>query len=396
MAFCQPTDVLETTVDRIVVEAIEEEAFPGCVIYAADQEGIIFFKGYGFHTYDSVRRVELNDIYDLASVTKVSGATLALMRLYEDKLIQLDDPLDTHLPRLGKIGKVTIRECLAHQAGLKPWIPYYQKIKKKNGNYKRKTVGFPKKEYTYPLSDSLFLHKDFYNKIRKMIRKTKLDKQKKYRYSGLFFYLIPEMVENVTGLSYSHYLSKKFFEPLRTETLVFNPLEKFDSAQIVPTEDDNYFRMQQIHGTVHDEGAIMMKGVSGNAGLFSNAKDLAKLWFMLLSGGKQDTVKYLSPETIQLFTTSQYPNLDNRRGLGFDKPLLKYDAIKSSVAEDASLRSYGHSGFTGPLVWADPEYDLLFIFLTNRVYPSRENRNIYNLNVRPRVHQAIYDYLKQK
>lgn len=394
ISFCQSELSIEEEIDSIVFNAISEEAFPGCVIYATKGEDILFFKSYGFHTYDSLRRVAINDIYDLASITKATGATLAIMKLFEEGMIDLDDPIGKHIEGLGqKVGESTFRECLAHQAGLKPWIPFYLEVKKKNGKFKNKTFSTEREGFSYALNDSLYLYDDFYRRIKRMIRKTRVS-EKVYKYSGLFFYLVPELVKNLTGSSYDQFLYENFYDSLGAKTLMFNPLDEFDSAQIVPTEDDTYFRMLQIHGTVHDEGAITMKGVSGNAGLFGNAEDLSKVWKMLLKNGVYDSIKYLKPETIQLFTTAQYPNNNNRRGLGFDKPLLEYDSIQSSVARDTSFKSYGHSGYTGTLVWADPENDLLFIFLTNRVYPSRENRNIYNLNVRPRIHQLIYDELK--
>jgi len=381
-------------IDSIVGNAIQLEAFPGCVIYVSRGDSILLFKSFGYHTYDSLRRVAVNDIYDLASVTKVTGATLAVMKLYEEGLINLDDPVGNYVEGIGRIGSATIRECLAHQAGLRPWIPYYQEVKRKNGKFKRNTIGPKSESYNYPLTDSLYLYKDFYSKIKKMIGRTKISDEKVYRYSGLFFYLVPEIVEKLSGVTYDQFLYTNFYDSLGANTLVFNPLDKYVRSQIVPTENDTYFRMEQIHGTVHDEGAITMKGISGNAGLFSNAEDLAKVWKMLLEEGKIDSSEFLRPETIQLFTTTQYPNNGNRRGLGFDKPLLEYDSVASSVAKDASYRSYGHSGYTGTFVWADPENDLLFIFLSNRVYPTRENRSLYKLNVRPSIHQLIYDQLK--
>jgi CubicO group peptidase (beta-lactamase class C family) len=393
--FSQDSKSLTCQIDSIVSTAINQEAFPGCVVYAAHRDSVIFFKSYGYHTYDSIRRVSVNDIYDLASVTKVTGATLALMKLYDQGLINLDDPVSKYIKGVGKVGKSTIRECLSHQAGLRPWIPYYQEIKKKNGRYKKNTVGLESETHNYALTDSLYLHKDFYFKIKKMIRKSPVSQEKVYRYSGLFFYLVPELVKTLTGMEYDHYLYKYYFDSLGASTVVFNPLEKYDSDQIVPTENDTYFRMEQIHGTVHDEGAITMKGISGNAGLFSNAKDLAKVWTMLLKDGRQDSSIFLRPETIQLFTSTQYPNNENRRGLGFDKPLLEYDSAMSSVAKSASYRSFGHSGYTGTLVWADPENDFLFIFLSNRVFPTRENRNLYSLNVRPTIHELFYDEIKK-
>ncbi len=392
----QAFEKMRNNIDSVVTNAIKAEAFPGCVVLASKGDSVFFIRSYGYHTYDSLRRVAVNDIYDLASVTKVVGGTLAVMKLYENGYFNLDDPIGEYVDKLGKVGDVTFREALAHQGGLYPWIPYYKEIKKKNGRFKNNTISTVRdSEYNFALSDSLFLHKDFYNRIKTMIRKSKVSDQKKYRYSGLFFYLIPELVENLTDTTFNDYLSHNFFRPLNAKTLTFNPLDSFSTHQIVPTEVDTFFRMQPIHGMVHDEGAIMMKGVSGNAGLFSNAEDLSKIFRMLLNEGEVDTLRLLSKQTIRLFTSAQYPNNDNRRGLGFDKPLLEYDSIASSVAKDVGFDSYGHTGYTGTLAWADPEENMVFIFLTNRVFPSRTYRSIYQLNVRPTIHQFFYDYLKE-
>ncbi|MEP1032155.1 serine hydrolase [Ekhidna sp.] len=391
----QAFETMSNNIDSVVYDAIKDQAFPGCVVYISKDDSILFMRSYGHHTYDSLRRVAVNDIYDLASITKVVGGTLAMMKLYDDGKYNLDDRIGDYIDKIGKVGKVTFREVLTHQAGLYPWIPYYEEVKRKNGKFKSKTISSNlDDDYSYQLSDSLYLHSGFYEKIKKMIRKSDVAREKKYRYSGLFFYLIPELVESLTDTLYQEYLETNFYHQVGAKTLMFNPLDKFSLHQIAPTEIDTFFRMEPIHGKVHDEGAIMMKGVSGNAGLFSNAEDLASIFQMLLDEGKIDSLQLLSPQTIQLFTTTQYPNNDNRRGLGFDKPLLQYDSIASSVAQSASFKSYGHSGYTGTLAWADPESDLIFIFLTNRVYPSRTFRALYQRNVRPTIHQFIYDYLK--
>ncbi len=392
----QALENMKNNIDSVIYDAIKAEAFPGCVILASKGDSVFFIKSYGYHTYDSARRVAVNDIYDLASVTKVVGGTLAMMKLYDDGHYNLDDPIGKYIDKIGKVGKVTFREALAHQGGLYPWIPYYKEVTRKNGKFKNNTISTENGgDFDYALSDSLYLHADFYNKIKKMIRKSEVSDEKKYKYSGLFFYLIPEMVKNLTDTLYDDYLDYHFYQPLKSRTLTFNPLDSFSVNQIVPTEIDTFFRMEPIHGYVHDEGAIMMKGVSGNAGLFSNAQDLANVFQMLLNEGSVDSVELISPQTVGLFTTSQYPNNENRRGLGFDKPLLVYDSIASSVAKDASFKSFGHSGYTGTLAWADPKNDLVFIFLTNRVYPSRAFRAIYELNLRPTIHQFLYDYLKE-
>ncbi|MEM9339820.1 MAG: serine hydrolase [Bacteroidota bacterium] len=397
LSTAQPNKSLEKDVDRVILDALRAKSFPGCVVYASWRDSVIFHKSYGFHTYDSLITVRSGDLYDLASITKVTGATLALMKLYEDGYIHLDDPIGRYISGLGKkVGAVTFRACLSHQAGLHPWIPFYQKIKRKNGRFKPNTVGPKSKDFDFAMTDSLYLHKDFYQRIKKWIRRSEVTKDPVYQYSGLFFYLVPELVETLSGVTLDQFLNKHFFNPLGAETVVFNPLAQFDQSRIVPTENDTYFRMEQIHGMVHDEGAITMRGISGNAGLFGNAADLTRIWQMFLNGGTYEDRRYLKPETLALFTTAQFPNLKNRRGLGFDKPLLEYDSVKSSVAKSASYLSYGHSGFTGTLVWADPAHELLFIFLSYRVHPTRENRALYELNVRPTIHQLLYESIYQK
>ena len=390
---------LKDKIDSIVFAAIENEAFPGCVIYASHGDSLVYFESYGYHTYDSITSVKKNDIYDLASITKIAGATLAIMKLYEEGLIDLDKPINEYVNGIGKkVGRITLREALAHQGGIYPWIPFHQVIRKKNGDFRAKDIqSVDSDNYPFEITDQLHLSDQFYEKrIKKLIKKSKVTKNPSYRYSGLFFYLVPELVYNLTGVQFEDYLDQSFYGPLEAETLGFNPLENYDLSRIAPTEVDTFFRMEPIHGKVHDEGAIMMRGVSGNAGLFGNAEDLATLMKMLLNYGKLDSLQLLQSQTVDLFTSAQYPNLNNRRGLGFDKPLLEYDSVASSVAKDASFRSFGHTGYTGTLVWADPENDLLFVFLTNRVYPTRNNGALYQLNVRPAIHQILYDHLKDE
>jgi CubicO group peptidase (beta-lactamase class C family) len=228
-----------------------------------------------------------------------------------------------------------------------------------------------------------------------MIRKSDVSDDKSYVYSGLTFYLIPELVERLSGKPFDQFLKDEFYYPLGANTLLFNPRNSFPLSRIVPTEKDDFFRMETLHGRVHDEGAAMMLGISGNAGLFSNARDLAKVYEMLLNGGIYEKTTYLSPQTIMEFTECQFCELGNRRGLGFDKPLIDYSFSASSVAQRASLDSYGHTGYTGNLVWADPATGLLFVFLSNRVHPTRNNSKIYQLNVRPNIHNLVYNLFEE-
>lgn len=386
-------------IDSVVMDGISKMAFPGAVLWVLHKDSVLIHKAYGHHTYDSLVEVGQNHLYDLASVTKVTAATLALMRLYEDNLIHLDDPISKHFKFLkgNKRGKSTLRELLAHQAGWRPWIPYHSEIRNKKGQLKKKWIATDASDrFDFMLADNKYLRKDFYNRIKRFIKKAELDHQKVYRYSGLFFYLVPELVYNLTGTTFDQYLSKHFYEPLGAKSLGFNPLQRFPLSRIVPTEIDTFFREVPIHGYVHDEGAIMMRGISGNAGLFGTAQDLGKVWAMLLNRGQWEGKQYLTASTVDLFTTAQYPNNANRRGLGFDKPKLTQTNDRSNIAPSASLRSYGHSGYTGPLVWADPDHDLVFVFLCNRVYPTRKQTMIYELAVRPTILELIYQSLQQK
>lgn len=401
-----PTDLgidalaLESGIRSIILEALDSAAFPGCQILLAKGGKVFYRESFGYHTYDSLRPVKNTDIYDLASVTKTTAATLSLMKLYDDGLFDPDQTFGHYFPEIarGKKKDMVMRDVLAHQAGLRAWIPYYSVSQKKNGKYKRNTVSSDSSaSFPYRISETgLFLHKDYRTKkIYKMIRKSKVSKDKSYLYSGLSFYLYPELVQRITGKSFDQYLADEFYQPLDAETVGFNAGERFPIETIVPTEVDSFFRMQTLHGVVHDEGAAMMLGVSGNAGLFANTLDLAKVYQMLLNGGEYGGKRYLKASTVEEFTKCQFCETGNKRGMGFDKPLIEYDANRSSVAEAASPESFGHSGYTGTFVWADPANDLLFVFLSNRVHPTRNNRKIYTLSVRPRIHTLVYDLLEQ-
>ncbi|PHI18270.1 serine hydrolase [Lewinellaceae bacterium SD302] len=405
---------LKLDVQQILAEGVSEKAFPGAQVLVAHRGKIVLHETLGFHTYDSIREVRNDDIYDLASITKTSSALLFLMEQYEAKKLNLDAGLSTYFPLFKGTDKDTIRlrAALAHQGKLRPWVPYWQATlrgharypwkkdwqgsKVNDFNFRNRTLR-KKQSRRFPirLTDELFLHRRFRERfIFRTIKKTPLEKEMKYKYSGLLFYLLPDYVERASGQNYRSYLRENFYDPLGAKTLGYRPLERgYELEQIVPTERDTFFRMQLLHGIVHDEGAAMMDGVSANAGLFSNARDLAKLWQMLLNGGSYGGRQYFEQTTIDNFTRVQFPENDNRRGLGFDKPLLEYDAKASSVAELASPRSFGHSGYTGTLVWADPEHEILFIFLSNRVYPNRLSRKIYQLNIRPRIMDAVYEAL---
>ena len=389
---------LHHKIDSIAQATIDFGAFPGMQVLVAKSGKVVFHKAYGFHTYQKKTPVSLTDVYDFASLSKITTALPALMKLNGEGKFDVDEPFKTYFPKFKKSNKseLTYREILAHQAGLQPWIPYWKSTVKKNGKFKRRTFkSKSSKRYDVPISDNLYLHRKYKKRMYKAICKSPVSAEKVYKYSGLAFYLFPEIVSELTKTDFETYLKQNIYEPIGATTLTYNPKRFFPLAQIVPTERDTFFRKIQIHGTVHDEGAIMMGGVSANAGLFGSANDLAKLMQMYLNGGTYAGQRIIAESSLQEFTKVQFPENDNRRGLGFDKPLLEYDFAKSSVAQSASPSSYGHSGYTGTFVWVDPAEDLIYIFFSNRVYPTRNNRKIYETNVRPNIHQVIYDAIKK-
>lgn len=386
-------------VDSIMTLGIHEEAFPGAQILVAKNNKVIFHKAYGYHTYDSVQPVALNDIYDLASVTKITGPLPALMKLVDEKKLDLDAPFSTYWKPWAKRKykkDLTLREILSHQAGLVPYIVFLSKVIKKGEIKKRFIQSTQSKKFQRQVYNGLFIKNSFPKKMYRIINRSEVSQDKKYKYSGLAFLIFPELISQLTGMDYATYLSKTFYNPLGCETLGFNPLNKNFPNKIVPAEQDTLFRKTLVQGWVHDENASLMGGVSGNAGLFASAEDMAKIMLFYQNYGSADNKQIVSKETVQEFINIQYPENENRRGLGFDKPLIGNDTLPLKDAYPAplaSMSSFGHSGFTGTFVWADPENQLVFIFLSNRVYPSREHRKLYDLNIRTALHQVFYKAL---
>lgn len=389
--------ILQHGIDSLMTVAMEAKATPGGQVLVARNGKVVFHKAYGYHSYFDTVKVELNDLYDLASITKVTTSLPILMKLIDEGKVNLDDPLSKYVPVLKKSNKseLTFRTILAHQARLEPWIAYWQNtIKKSNSGFKPKTLRTDSSEsYPIKVADNLYLHKDYRKRIFKAIKKSPLEDKATYKYSGLAFYLFPTMIEDITGQDFESYLYTNFYQPLGATTLTYKPFKYFPTNQIVPTEFDMPFRKVMIQGRVHDEGAAMMGGVSSNAGLFSNANDLAKLFQMYLNMGEFGGNRFVSEATMKEFTRYQFPENNNRRGLGFDKPALTY-VPNGNAAKDASPQSFGHTGFTGTRAWADPKYQLVYIFLSNRVHPTRSNTRLYKLNTRTEIEQVIYNAMK--
>ncbi|MDD2635844.1 MAG: glycoside hydrolase family 3 N-terminal domain-containing protein [Bacteroidales bacterium] len=378
-------------VDSIIEASLSAGAYPGGQI-AASRNGIVFYQhSFGYHTTDKKIKVSDMDIYDLASVTKVSGTLPAIMKLYGDGGFSLDDKLSQHVPIINNSNKkdMIIRDILTHRAGLKSWVPFYKntildsKIKSKiyNSTY---NDTFP-----IPVAAGMYMNKTFVDSIYQQICESDLNPYGKYVYSDLGFYLFALMIESKTNQTLPNYLDSTFYSKLGAWTTGYLPLQRFPTNQIVPTENDLLFRNQLLHGYVHDQGAAMLGGVSGHAGLFSNANDLLKIMQFYLDGGKYGGEQFLEKEVIDEFTKYQFNPLYNRRGLGFDKKNTG-DTSKGIGSESASDLAYGHGGYTGTMVWADPKYNFAFVFNSNRVCPSAENWKIIKLNIRTDIEETFY------
>lgn len=393
------SEYIQKKVDSIMTLGIKEKAFPGAQLLVAKENQIIFHQAYGYHTYDSIQKVNLDDLYDLASVTKVVGPLPALMKLYEQGKLNLDAPFSTYWKswKHKKDKKnITLRELLAHQSGLQPYIVFLSDVLKKGKTKNRFIHNHPSRRFTHEAYKDIYVKNRFQRKMFRKIKRSKVSDKKVYNYSGLASLIYPKLIENITGEDYRTYLQTNFYKPLGCETLGYLPSLKSFKNDIVPTEYDSIFRKTLTKGWVHDENAALLGGVSGNAGLFGTALDLAKYMQMLLQKGVYNGIQFFKPATVEEFTRIQYPENDNRRGLGFDKPLIGNDTLslkEAYPAPEVSPSSFGHSGFTGTFIWADPKTDMVFIFLSNRVYPTRTHTNIYNLNIRPSLQQVFYEAL---
>ncbi|KAA5539271.1 glycoside hydrolase family 3 N-terminal domain-containing protein [Adhaeribacter rhizoryzae] len=383
-------------IDSLVQIAIREKAIPGAQVLVAKGGNVIYQKSFGYHTYENKVPVNNSDIYDLASVTKISTSIAALMKLQDEGKFDFNKTVGDYLPEFRGSSKenLVFKEILAHQARLQAWIPFWQVTKKKNGKFKWYTfkadssARFPTK-----VAQNLYMHRNYHNKIYKQIKESPLNEKAGYVYSDLSFYLYPVIVERLTGKKFEEYLKENFYKPLGAQTLTFTPEKYFPHSRIVPTEYDSLFRKQLLHGTVHDEGAAMLGGVSGHAGLFGNANDLAKLMQMYLQKGEVAGRRYISEATLNTYTSCQFCPT-NRRALGFDRINSPY-VENGNAAKGASPESFGHSGFTGTFTWVDPKYDLVYVFLSNRVHPTRNNNKLSQLNTRTAVQQVIYDAIEE-
>jgi beta-glucosidase-like glycosyl hydrolase/CubicO group peptidase (beta-lactamase class C family) len=380
-------------VDSLMQFMIDTMAAPGGVVLAARNGKVFFEKAYGYQTYEKKRKVLPSDLYDLASVTKVLAATTLMMKAYDEKMYKLDDKLGDLMPLLRGTNKdtVTVREALSHYGRIRAWIPFYQmtidqKTKKPSWRYYRTR---PNKVFNVKITEHLYLKSNYVNKIWDTIATTPQYEKLRYKYSGLPFYLFKKYIQDKKGISMDKLLDSLFYKPLGAETVTYNPLNKFPASRIAPTEIDDYWRNQELRGTVHDMGAAMLNGVSGNAGLFGNANDIAKIMQMHLNKGYYGGQRYISDSTEEVFNHRYFVQDSVRRGLGWDKPQFK--GKPGPTFEEISPKSFGHQGFTGTMVWADPEENIVYVFLSNRTYPKMDNTLLYELNIRSEVQRRIYE-----
>lgn len=378
-------------VDSIALAGIKEKAYPGCQIVAMKDGEIIYQKSFGKLTYDeNAEKVNDNTVYDLASLTKILSTTIALMKLSGEKKFDYNQTLGYYFPELKGTDKfdLSYKDILTHQAGLQAFIPFYAKTMDKKNNYLDGYYSTSKTDlYQLQVAKDLYITKTIVDSIYKEIAASKLITPKKYVYSDVGYYYTKKLIENITGKPLNEYVKQQFYKPLNVG-LTYLPIQSYPLNQIAPTENDTRFRKQLIRGYVHDQGAAMMGGVAGHAGLFGNAKDVAIVMQMLLNDGTFMGDYLLDSSVVNAFTCSHFS--DNRRGLGFDKPEFN-DAKDSPVTAECSLYSFGHSGFTGTFAWADPQNNLIFVFLSNRVYPNADENKLAKLGIRGKIHKVFYE-----
>ena len=378
-------------IDLLANKAIDNNMTPGLQILIAKKGKVIYQKSFGFHTYDKLEKVDNSTVYDIASLTKIISTLPNVMQLYDHNKVNLDSKLGDMLPLFKNTDKATItfKKLLTHYAGFQSWIPFYKstldsskiplaKYYSKTGNDK-----FSKK-----VADSLYIRNDYHDTIMKLIVDSKLSIKKEYKYSDFTFIILKEYLEKITGKKLDELSNEHFFSSLGMNNTMFNPLNKFNKSQIPPTEIDNYFRHQQIQGYVHDMAAAMEGGVAGHAGIFSNSMDVAKMMQLYLQKGNYGDVSYFSSKTFDDFNTCHFCKEGNRRGLGFDKPQLSGPGPTCGCVP---MISFGHTGFTGTIAWADPENEIVYVFLSNRTYPESTVNKLSKENIREDIQKVIYE-----
>ncbi|WP_456442451.1 glycoside hydrolase family 3 N-terminal domain-containing protein [Psychroserpens sp.] len=379
-------------VDSIAQYAVDNKMTPGIQLLIARKGKVIYNKNFGYHTYSKKQAVKFEDVYDVASLTKILATLPLMMELEEKGAISLDTKLSKMLPEYSSSNKknVTIKQMLSHYARLKPWIPFYVSTldsvtKKPDPKYYRKKAS---SKFNIKVAENLYLRKDYPDSIQKIIKESDLLSRLRYRYSDMPYYILKKYIEKYYKKPLDELVQDHFYQSLGANYTTYNPSVKFSNKNIIPTEIDDYYRYQEVHGYVHDMGAAMQNGVGGHAGVFSNANDVAKIMQLYLQKGYYGGKRYMNTETLDKFNTCYYCEDDNRRGIGFDKPQL---GDEGPTCGCLSMTSFGHSGFTGTYAWADPEEEIVYIFLANRTYPKAGKNLLLRENIRTNIQEAIYE-----
>ena len=379
-------------IDSIANYAVSKRMTPGIQLLVARKGKVIYNKNFGYHTYSKKNKVDFDDIYDVASLTKILATLPVVMELEQQGSLSLNSKLGTILPELKTSNKknITLKKMLSHYAQLRPWIPFYYSTldsvtKKPDPKYYRsKRVG----KFNVEVTNTLFMRSDYKDSIQEIIKESELLSSLRYRYSDLPYYILKNYLEGFYDKSLDEITQDRYYKSLGANYTTYNPRRKFSLKDIVPTEVDNYYRYKKVHGYVHDMGAAMQGGVGGHAGVFSNANDVAKIMQMYLQKGFYGGKRYFKNETIEKFTKCHYCHADNRRGIGFDKPQLGEEGPTCGCL---SMDSFGHSGFTGTYAWADPEQEIVYIFLANRTYPEAGKNLLLRENIRTEIQRLIYE-----
>ena len=381
-------------IDSLVNYGIKENMMPGAQVLVARKGKIIYNKAFGYHTQEKINKVSENDIYDLASLTKILATLPMVMKLVDDSTISLDTKISELLPEYFATNKenITVKEMLSHYARIKSWIPFYlETLDSLNLPDKKYYSKSKSNDFEIQVANDLYVRNDMKDSIYLKIKESELYNRLRYKYSDLPFYILKEFLERHHNKQFKDLVQNELYQLIGANRTTFLPLEKFTLDMIPPTEIDQYFRMQKIHGFVHDQGAALLGGVSGHAGLFSNANDIAKIMQMYLWNGSYGNDQYIKSETIDLFNSCNFCDADVRRGVGFDKPQL--DDIGPTCG-CISMNSFGHSGFTGTFTWADPDEEIIYVFLSNRTYPSADNKSIIENNLRSDIQGLIYESIE--
>lgn len=369
-------------VDSIANKGLADGAYPGCRILVVHKGEIVYDRAYGYLDVNKKEPVQLNSVYDLASITKMAGSGLAMMYMMDQHEWSPTGCLgdDLYFPRKSPYAKIKWKDMLSHQAGLKNFIPFHTILSSDHWTSTTTT------EDGVQVADSVYTDTLLYGQMRDIILGTSLTVPAKYEYSDLGYYFVKEWMEKKTQTPYSNWLDEKFYMPMGLRSMGYLPLNRMNKSRIAPTENDSVFRHQLLRGYVHDQGAALLGGVAGHAGLFSNAYDLAVVMQMLMNKGNYGECQWIKSSTVQYFNQRHFPG--NRRGLILDKPTL--DKLGGSPSALASHESFGHTGFTGTMAWADPEQELIFIFLSNRIHPTVDNKKLIQQNIRTQLHTEVY------